>query len=119
MSECFFNGEYDAARIALKNTNYKPNIKYFSSLLQQKVSRIVKYDYLIFPSIFCCNTNQELSRQFYYYQSDICFVACKVLLMNNDTFKLSDIKEYRFVFNYLIFYLKYLHWFYYLNAVIY
>jgi hypothetical protein len=45
--------------------------------------------------------NQGLSLLLYCCHSDIYFVAYKVLFINNVIFKLSNLKQYRYVINYL------------------
>jgi hypothetical protein len=47
------------------------------------------------------NMNQGLSLLLCYCHSDISSVAYKVLFINNVIFKLSNLKQYRYVINYL------------------
>jgi hypothetical protein len=48
-----------------------------------------------------CNMNQGLSLLLYYCHSDISFVAYKVLFINKVIFELSNLKQYKYVINYL------------------
>jgi hypothetical protein len=47
------------------------------------------------------NKNRGLSLLPYYCHSDISSVVYKVLFINNAIFKLSNLKQYRYVINYL------------------
>jgi hypothetical protein len=85
---------------ALKTTKYKPDVKYVILGAAAKVLLIVKY--VCFPWFFMYyNMNQGLSLLLHYCHSNISFVAYKVLFINSVIFKFSNLKQYKYVINYL------------------